>query len=95
MADEEKTTIEIAVVGPDTRCREEPNKAAMIGVTIAVYKPYCGGKPAMVANATPCGNTTTAPVSPAIKSFCKDCLLTSGSHFIKGKKRLSKLFNNK
>ena len=31
-----KTTMEIAVVGPDTRCHDDPNKAAMMGVTIAV-----------------------------------------------------------
>ena len=34
-----KITKEMAVVGPDTKCFEEPNSAAMIGVTIAVYKP--------------------------------------------------------
>ena len=33
--------------------------------TIAPYRPYSGGMPASVANATPCGSTTIAPVSPA------------------------------
>jgi hypothetical protein len=32
---------------------DEPNNAAIMGVTIAVYKPYSGGNPAMVAKATP------------------------------------------
>jgi hypothetical protein len=49
----ENTTIEIAVVGPETRCSDEPNRAAMMGVIMAVYRPYSGGRPAMVANATP------------------------------------------
>jgi len=65
---EEKTTIEIAVVGPDIKCHEDPNKAATIGVIMAVYKPYTGGKPAIMAKATPCGSTITAPVIPARKS---------------------------
>lgn len=65
------TTIEIAVVGPETRCQEEPNRAAIIAGTIAEYKPYSGGKPAMVANATPWGSTMIAPLSPAKKSSFK------------------------
>ncbi|BCL72652.1 hypothetical protein TUMSATVNIG1_46200 [Vibrio nigripulchritudo] len=40
----------------------------MMAGTIAVYKPYSGGNPAIIAYATPCGNTTIAPVNPAIKS---------------------------
>ena len=32
----ENTTIEMAVVGPETRWRDDPNSAATIGVTIAV-----------------------------------------------------------
>src|SRR3989338_1552987 len=44
------TTIEIAVVGPEMRWREEPNSAAMMGGTMAVYRPYTGGSPAMIAN---------------------------------------------
>ena len=36
--------------------------------SMAAYNPYCGGNPASVAKATPCGSTTTAPVNPAIRS---------------------------
>ena len=46
----------------DTRCHEEPNRAAMIAGTMPAYSPYSGGIPAMVAKATPCGGTTMAPV---------------------------------
>ena len=35
-----KTTMEMAVVGPETRCKEDPNRAAMIGTIMAVYNPY-------------------------------------------------------
>ena len=45
----EKTTIEIAAVGPEIKCFDDPKKAAITGVIIAVYKPYCGGKPAIAA----------------------------------------------
>ena len=31
----EKTTMESAVVGPETRCSDEPNSPAMTGGTIA------------------------------------------------------------
>jgi hypothetical protein len=47
------TTIEIAVVGPDTKCQEEPHNAATIAGHMAAYKPYSGGMPAIVAKATP------------------------------------------
>ena len=43
------TTIEIAAVGPDTKCRDEPNRAETTTGTIAVYEPNSGGRPAMVA----------------------------------------------
>ena len=59
---------EAVVLGPATRCQEEPNSAAMIVGTIPAYRPYCGGMPAIVAKATPCGSTTMAPVRPARKS---------------------------
>ncbi len=72
----ENSTIEAAVVGPDTRCQEEPNSAAMIAGIIPAYSPYSGGMPAMVANATPCGSATSAPVSPAIRSSRRLFLLT-------------------
>jgi hypothetical protein len=43
------TTIESAAVGPDIRCHEEPNKAATIAGTMAAYRPYSGGRPAINA----------------------------------------------
>ena len=46
-------TSDIAVVGPDIIIMDEPNRAAIIAVIIAVYNPYSGGKPAIVAKATP------------------------------------------
>ena len=46
-------TADIAVVGPDIIIMDEPNRAAIIAVIIAVYNPYSGGKPAIVAKATP------------------------------------------
>src|SRR3979409_1296555 len=81
-------TIDIAVVGPDTRCQLEPNSAATIAGTIAAYKPYSGGMPAMVANATPCGSTTTAPMAPAIASARTVTRLTRGHHRRNGSKRV-------
>ena len=65
---EEKIMMEIAVVGPEIRCREDPNNAATTGTTMAVYIPYSGGRPAIIAKATPWGRTMTAPVNPAIRS---------------------------
>ena len=59
---------EIAFAGPVTINRLEPNSAAMRQGTMAEYRPYCGGMPASVAKATPCGNTTMAPVNPASTS---------------------------
>ena len=59
---------EIALAGPVTISRLEPNSAATMHGSIAAYSPYCGGSPASVAKATPCGSTTTAPVRPAIRS---------------------------
>ena len=46
----------------------------------------------MVAKAMPCGNTTTAPVRPAMKSFCRLRRLTSGSHCKKGSNLIKKSF---
>ncbi|GJL81953.1 MAG: hypothetical protein DHS20C01_15870 [marine bacterium B5-7] len=77
-------TIEAAVVGPDTRCQEEPNSAAIMAGTILAYSPYSGGIPAIVAKATPCGKTMIAPVNPASASLCKDSRLTLGHHLKKG-----------
>jgi len=65
---EAKMMMEIAVVGPEIRCNEDPNNAATIGTTMAVYIPYSGGSPAIIAKATPWGKTMTAPVNPAIRS---------------------------
>ena len=59
---------ELALVGPDMTFQLEPNSAAMMQGMTTVYNPYFGGKPASVANAKPCGNTSTAPSSPASAS---------------------------
>jgi len=64
---------------------EEPNRAATIGVIMAVYKPYSGGSPAMAANATPCGKTMAALVSPASASAFSDARVTFGIQFKNGK----------
>jgi hypothetical protein len=71
---DENMTIDAAVMGPDTKCQEEPNSAAIMAGTMQVYRPYSGGKPAIVANATPCGKAIAAPVKPAIES----ALMVSG-----------------
>ena len=59
---------EMAFAGPVTISRLDPNSAATMQGSMAAYRPYCGGNPANVAKATPCGSTTTAPVRPAIRS---------------------------
>ena len=53
------------MVGPDITSQLEPNSAATMHGTTAVYSPYSGGRPASVAKAMPCGYTSTAPSSPA------------------------------
>ena len=45
-----------------------------------------GGKPAIMANATPWGKTMTAPVIPAIKSALRVLRFTSGHHLRNGKR---------
>ncbi len=62
------TKSDTALVGPETACQDEPNSAATTAGTMAAYRPYSGGSPASVANAMPCGTTTTALTSPAMKS---------------------------
>ena len=59
---------ELALVGPDITCQLDPNRAAMMQGITAVYSPYSGGRPASVAKAMPCGNTSTAPSKPASAS---------------------------
>ena len=59
---------ELAFVGPDITCQLEPNSAATMHGTMAVYRPYSGGSPASVAKAMPCGSTSTAPSKPASAS---------------------------
>ena len=59
---------EFALVGPETTCQLEPNSAATMQGTTAVYRPYSGGSPASVANAIPCGRTSSAPSTPATTS---------------------------
>src|SRR3977135_898115 len=78
---------ETGLVGPATVCRDEPNSAATTVGTIAQYKPYSGGRPASVANATPCGNTTTAPIRPASASAFSVERSTRGHHLRSGNKR--------
>ncbi len=51
---------------------------------MAVYKPYSGGNPAIVANATPCGKTITAPVKPATMSALRVVELTNLNQSKKG-----------
>jgi hypothetical protein len=58
----------MALAGPVTIRRLEPNSAATMHGSSAAYRPYWGGTPAKVAKATPCGSTTTAPVRPASAS---------------------------
>src|SRR3989338_1789926 len=83
------TAMEIAVVGPDTRCQLDPNSAAMMAGSIAAYRPYSGGIPAMVAKATPCGSTISAPVKPAIKSARLVLRFTRCRHCMNGNRRYS------
>src|SRR5258706_961471 len=78
---------ETGLVGPATVCRDEPNRAATTVGTIAQYKPYSGGSPASVANATPCGSTTTAPINPASASAFSVERSTRGHHFRNGNNR--------
>ena len=79
-----KTTIEIAVVGPDTKCHDEPNSAATMTGTMAAYRPYSGGMPAMVAKATPCGTRIIAPVRPAVASAFRLSRVTRSRQAMKG-----------
>ena len=82
----ENRTIDAAVVGPETSWRDDPNNAAMTAGIIAAYSPYSGGIPAMVANATPWGNTTMAPVTAASASARNVPRSTSGHHRRNGTK---------
>ena len=43
------STIEMAAVGPQIKCNDEPHKHAIITGTMAAYSPYSGGKPAIKA----------------------------------------------
>ncbi len=79
--------MEIAVVGPDTRCRLDPHSAATTAGTMAAYRPYSGGRPAMVAKATACGSTINAPVSAAMASARSVCFVTPGHQRRKGSRR--------
>src|SRR6267143_6212123 len=81
------TMSETGLVGPATVCRDEPNSAATTVGTSAPYRPYSGGSPARVAHATPCGNTTTAPIRPASASAFKVERSTRGHHLRSGNKR--------
>src|SRR5689334_4456986 len=63
-----KTTSEMAFVGPLIRWDDEPNSAASTVGTMAVYRPYCGGRPAISAYAMAWGTATAATVRPAARS---------------------------
>ena len=78
------------MVGPDTSCREEPNKAAITAGTMAAYSPYSGGIPAIVAKATPWGSTTMAPVTAARPSARRVLPLTSGHQVRNGANLIQK-----
>jgi hypothetical protein len=56
-----------------------------MGTTIAVYRPYSGGIPAIVANATLWGRTIIAPVKPAKKSALIVSKVVSLNQTINGK----------
>lgn len=43
------STMEMAAVGPPIRCQDEPHRQAMITGTMAAYRPYCAGSPAISA----------------------------------------------
>jgi hypothetical protein len=58
--------------------------------TMAAYSPYSGGIPAIVANATPWGSTTMAPVMAARPSARSVLPLTSGHHARKGANLIQK-----
>jgi hypothetical protein len=75
------------VVGPDTRCQLDPHRAPTIAGIIAAYRPYSGGRPAIVANATACGRTTIAPVRAATESALNVCEVTLGHQRRKGNRR--------
>ncbi len=67
-----KSAMEMALVGPLMSCREESKRAPTAVITMAVYSPYCGGRPAMLAYAIACGTATAATVRPATPSSRKD-----------------------
>src|SRR5512134_2565537 len=85
------STTEIDVVGPETRCQDEPNSAATMAGTMAAYSPYSGGRQAMVAKATAWGSTTMAPVRPARASARSVALPTRGSQRRNGNRRAAAL----
>jgi hypothetical protein len=58
----------VAEVPPTLRWREVPSSAYTSSETTSVYRPACGGRPAMPAYAIPSGTTSPQRVSPAIAS---------------------------
>src|SRR3984957_4049550 len=67
-ASELNTSSEIALVGPLTRCEDDPNTEATKVTTIDEYTPNFGSTPATNAYVMACGSDTAATVSPAIRS---------------------------
>jgi len=90
-----KTISDVAFVGPDTRCHEEPQSAPTIAGNIAPYKPYSGGIPANVANATACGRTMRADTIPASKSARNAARVTRWRHRRAGKSLRAENFNSR
>ena len=60
-----------AAVGPLTWKAEPPNNGTTTPATIAVYKPFCGGKPTAIDNAIDNGKATNETTKAAKKSFLK------------------------
>ena len=58
----------IELVGPNTRCLDELNKAQTNPPTTTDMITISGGNPAMSANPMACGIDTSDTVDPAIKS---------------------------
>ncbi|OMH81001.1 hypothetical protein AX774_g5561 [Zancudomyces culisetae] len=77
--------LSLVTVGPKVMSFEVPIKKYSKGPTIAVYNPYCGGRPASTEYANPCGITMAPTVTPAIISPINHFLLYFGSHEIIGK----------
>ena len=61
----------VALVGPNTVCRDEDSSGLTIAAMAEQVMPYCSGNPAMSAYAMPCGMLSIATVTPARRSAKK------------------------